>query len=170
MYSAVGGWANATGEDGSAKANNNVVTVDGGILNSGVFGGYASASDINNAQVSDNKVQLGGNVVVKGDVYGGYILIDADDEIKIDSSNIHSNGFTAGVAVEGDGEAVMEDGNLIYKITGLHTARQTKLVAENRAVAAAFVNQGTDLISDSLDALNRDGSLVYNGGGVAARY
>ena len=34
---------------------------------------------------------------------------------------------------------------------------QTMLVAENRAVAAAFVNQGTDLIADSLDTLSRDG-------------
>ena len=35
---------------------------------------------------------------------------------------------------------------------------QINLVAENRAVAAAFVNQGTDLISNSLDTLSRDGS------------
>ena len=33
---------------------------------------------------------------------------------------------------------------------------QINLVAENRAVAAAFINQGTDLISDSLDTLSRD--------------
>lgn len=266
MYSAVGGWANATGADGSAKANNNAVTVTGGILNSGVFGGYASASNVNNAQASGNKVQLGGNAAVKGDVYGGYIwgadnltasaennsviisgsadisgahlygsnasssgntltvdgwrgsvqsinnfeninfqnltwednevivdiadgahsnlqdtdieadhihfndgkeiniddkitLMKADDNaLSVDSSHIHSAGFTAGVAVEGDGEAVLENGDVVYHITGLHTAKQTKLVAENRAVAAAFVNQGTDLISDSLDALSRDGS------------
>ena len=36
-------------------------------------------------------------------------------------------------------------------------ADQTMLVAENRAVAAAFINQGTDLIADSLDTLSRDG-------------
>ena len=35
--------------------------------------------------------------------------------------------------------------------------RQTDLVASNRAVAAAFVNQGTDLIADSLDTLSRGG-------------
>ena len=35
---------------------------------------------------------------------------------------------------------------------------QINLVAENRAVAAAFVNQGTDLISDSLDTLSWDGN------------
>ena len=52
----------------------------------------------------------------------------------------------------------MENGDLVYQINGIHAAKQTKLVAENRAVAAAFINQGTDLISDSLDALSRDDS------------
>ena len=45
--------------------------------------------------------------------------------------------------------------NLIAKEIKL--TDQTMLVAENRAVAAAFVNQGTDLIADSLDVLSRDG-------------
>lgn len=42
-------------------------------------------------------------------------------------------------------------------VTGVERNKQTDLVASNRAVAAAFVNQGTDLIADSLDTLNRDG-------------
>ena len=42
-------------------------------------------------------------------------------------------------------------------VTGVERNKQTNLVAENRAVAAAFVNQGTDLIADSLDTLSRDG-------------
>ena len=41
-------------------------------------------------------------------------------------------------------------------MTSVKHLDQINLVAENRAVAAAFVNQGTDLISDSLDALSRD--------------
>lgn len=77
---------------------------------------------------------------------------------KLKSKNIQSGNFTAGVAVEGDGEAKVENGDLVYQINGIHAAKQTKLVAENRAVAAAFINQGTDLISDSLDALSRDDS------------
>ena len=93
------------------------------------------------------------------DINDEITLIKADDDkLDVNASEIRSGGFTAGVAAEGDGEAVMENGQLVYKITGLHTAKQTKLVAENRAVAAVFVNQGTDLISDSLDALSRDGS------------
>lgn len=87
------------------------------------------------------------------------ILIHAEnDDNELSSSKIQSGNFTAGVAVEGDGEAKVENGDLVYQINGIHAAKQTKLVAENRAVAAAFINQGTDLISDSLDALGRDDS------------
>ena len=42
-------------------------------------------------------------------------------------------------------------------VTKIERNPQTDLVASNRAVAAAFVNQGTDLIADSLDTLSRDG-------------
>lgn len=87
------------------------------------------------------------------------ILIHAEnDDNELSSSKIQSGNFTAGVAVEGDGEAKVKNGDLVYQINGIHAAKQTKLVAENRAVAAAFINQGTDLISDSLDALSRDDS------------
>lgn len=87
------------------------------------------------------------------------ILIHAEnDDNELSSSKIQSGNFTAGVAVEGDGEAKVENGDLVYQINGIHAAKQTKLVAENRAVAVAFINQGTDLISDSLDALSRDDS------------
>ena len=69
-----------------------------------------------------------------------------------------SAGFTAGVAKVGTGEtSINENGDLIYTITSVKQSEQTKLVAENRAVAAAFINQGTDLIADSLDVLSRDG-------------
>lgn len=42
-------------------------------------------------------------------------------------------------------------------VKGVERNAQTDLVASNRAVAAAFINQGTDLIADSLDTLSRDG-------------
>ena len=69
-----------------------------------------------------------------------------------------SADFTAGVAKVGTGEtSINENGDLIYTITSVKQNNQTKLVAENRAVAAAFINQGTDLIADSLDTISRDG-------------
>ncbi len=47
--------------------------------------------------------------------------------------------------------------NVVMSVKDIKLADQTMLVAENRAVAAAFINQGTDLIADSLDTLSRDG-------------
>ncbi len=68
------------------------------------------------------------------------------------------SNFTAGVAIEGTGTAeVASAGNSVeYTLTKVKHTDQIDLVPENRAVAAAFVNQGTDLISDSLDTISRD--------------
>ena len=68
------------------------------------------------------------------------------------------SNFTAGVAIEGTGTAeVASDGNSVkYTLIKVKHTDQIDLVAENRAVAATFVNQGTDLISDSLDTISRD--------------
>ena len=68
------------------------------------------------------------------------------------------SNFTAGVTIAGTGTAeVASDGNSVkYTLTEVKHTDQIDLVAENRAVAAAFVNQGTDLISDSLDTISRD--------------
>ena len=63
-----------------------------------------------------------------------------------------------GVATAVDGIIEQPDANNITAtIKDVKLADQTKLVASNRAVAAAFINQGTDLIADSLDTLSRDG-------------
>ena len=77
-----------------------------------------------------------------------------EDKVKI------NNEFTAGVATVGSGmiEVANDNNSIKYTLTEVKTNKQIDLVAENRAVAAAFVNQGTDLISDSLDTLSRDAS------------
>lgn len=67
-----------------------------------------------------------------------------------------NNNFFAGVAAEGTGTATVNNDGVDFTIDTLKANSQIDLVAENRAVAAAFVNQGTDLISDSLDTISRD--------------
>ena len=57
----------------------------------------------------------------------------------------------------GDEPEPMTSAALSAVVTGVERNKQVDLVASNRAVAAAFVNQGTDLIADSLDTLSRDG-------------
>lgn len=65
---------------------------------------------------------------------------------------------TAGVATNVNCIIEQTDANnIVMTVQDVKLNGQTMLVAENRAVAAAFVNQGTDLIADSLDTLSRDG-------------
>lgn len=97
----------------------------------------------------------GGNNYTAGDKV---TLLSANDITGADDVNIDNYIVTAGVArdleistgLNADGKSIdmyVEDVSMNDQIT---------LVAENRAVAAAFVNQGTDLISDSLDTISRD--------------
>ena len=83
--------------------------------------------------------------------------VDGLGKIK-DLENGKDFNTIVGVATAVDGIIEQPDANNITAtIKDVKLADQTKLVASNRAVAAAFVNQGTDLIADSLDTLSRDG-------------
>ncbi len=68
--------------------------------------------------------------------------------------------INAGVAQVVNGTTtITEDGTAFnFTVDSVGLAQQTYLVAETRAASAAFVNQGTDLINDSLDVLGRDGT------------
>ena len=72
-----------------------------------------------------------------------------EDNVKLSSKNILDGEVQVGTSVD--------TAALSAVVTGVERNEQTNLVAENRAVAAAFINQGTDLIADSLDTLSRDG-------------
>lgn len=109
-----------------------------------------------NTKINLNSI-TGGSKIAVGDTM---TLIEntnnVDLGIKKDNVNI-SDTFFAGVATEGTGTAtVNDDGSIDFTVDTLKANSQIDLVAENRAVAAAFVNQGTDLISDSLDTISRD--------------
>ncbi len=103
----------------------------------------------------DNVIFSGGTKLKTGDS----MTLVAGDKLGISADNVSTaSKFTAGVATEGTGTAeVASDGNSVkYTLTKVKHTDQIDLVAENRAVAAAFVSQGTDLISDSLDTISRD--------------
>lgn len=103
----------------------------------------------------DNVIFSGGTQLKTGDS----MTLVSGDNLDISADNVSTAGnFTAGVAIEGTGMAeVASDGKSVkYTLTKVKHTDQIDLVAENRAVAAAFVNQGTDLISDSLDTISRD--------------
>ena len=66
--------------------------------------------------------------------------------------------FTAGVAREGLGSTSVNTttGEVTFNIDSIKLSSQAVSAAQTRAASAAFVNQGTDLISDSLDTISRD--------------
>ena len=77
------------------------------------------------------------------------------DNLGIQEGNVDvADTFTAGVAAVGTGEMSVDNGNISYTLTEVSRNAQTDLIAENRAVAAAFVNQGADIAADSLRLLD----------------
>ena len=114
------------------------------------------ANALANTKLNYDNVTLTGGAEL---TTGNSMTLIAGQNLGIDVNNVNSTGnFTAGVSIEGTGTTeVASDGNSIkYTLTKVKHLDQINLVAENRAVAAAFVNQGTDLIEGSLDTLSRD--------------
>ena len=70
--------------------------------------------------------------------------------------NEQSFNATAGVAVDVGGVIKQDGNNVIMTVNSTNLNSQTNLASQTRAASAAFVNQGTDLISDSLDTISRD--------------
>ena len=73
-----------------------------------------------------------------------------------DSTQDQNFNATAGVAVDVGGVIKQDGNNVIMTVNSTSLNKQTDLAAQTRAASAAFVNQGTDLISDSLDTISRD--------------
>ena len=74
------------------------------------------------------------------------------------NTTINEQNFsaTAGVAVDVGGVIKRDGNNVIMTVNSTSLNEQTNLAAQTRAASAAFVNQGTDLIADSLDTISRD--------------
>ena len=112
-------------------------------------GGNINGSNFNLTLQNGQKVNVGESM----------LLFESNNDlgdIANDGSTFNTNlGVTT--AVEGIVEQSADNKTVTATIKDVKLADQTNLVAESRAVAAAFVNQGTDLIADSLDTLSRDG-------------
>ena len=120
----------------------------------------ASQDALKGTKININKLIFdGGTEINKGDNMT-FIASENNVNLGITKNNLKvDSNFLAGVTINGDGNFTVDaNGNVIYTVQEVKTNKQIDLVAENCAVAAAFVNQGTDLISDSLDTLSRDGN------------
>lgn len=108
----------------------------------------AQTDDLKGAQVSLNSL-AGGQDLSKVKTIR---LLDSDQALGI--SKVEAGEYVpAGVGLLVRGEADTSAGGLSFKVQEVKTSRQADNVAAGRAVGAAFLNQGGDLIADSLHKL-----------------
>ena len=168
--------ANLYGRNDEASGTGNTLTIDGwrGSTNS-----VHNFSDIafkniswkNNGSIltitnQKNLTSNLDNTNIKTIHIAGRSNINVGESMKLIESENNTNlgltegnvtdTFTAGVAREGLGSTRI-DGNVVtFNVNSIKLSSQAESAAQTRAASAAFVNQGTDLISDSLDTLSRD--------------
>lgn len=80
-------------------------------------------------------------------------LLDSDKQLGIDKTEFKEY-IPAGVGLLVRGEADTSEGGLSFKVQEVKTSKQADNMASGRAVGAAFLNQGGDLIADSLNKLH----------------
>ena len=115
-------------------------------------------AQLENTQIAISSIAGGKDIKVGDSV--NLIKVTGKYGFKDNFANLNKQAVTnVGVAsvVTSDIAQNKEENTITATIAKIERNAQTDLVASNRAVAAAFVNQGTDLIADSLDTLSRDG-------------
>ena len=130
--------------------NFNNVTLNGGTV-----------LKVTDADLDGTKVNV--ETLASGTVYheGDRVtLLNSQNAIKGNVENIGVNDdiVQAGVAQELTVSASQSDANNIdLTVTSVKLSEQTNLVAETRAASVGLLNQGTDLIADSINTISRDG-------------
>ena len=122
----------------------NTTFTNGTVLNSQ---GQSNLDGLKNIKITNF---AGGQNFNKGETL---TLINNTNNTTINDQNFNA---TAGVAVDVGGVIKQDGNNVIMTVNSTNLNSQTDLAAQTRAASAAFVNQGTDLISDSLDTISRD--------------
>ena len=112
-----------------------------------------TTGDLTNTKIDTIHIAGGSNINV-GDKM---TLIESGNntDLGLTEGNV-TDTFTVGVAREGLGSTNVENGKVTFNVNSVKLSSQAVSAAQTRAASAAFVNQGTDLISDSLDTISRD--------------
>ena len=117
-----------------------------------ITAGYTD--DLTNTKINLNSIAGGSNIKVGESM----TLIDSNIDLTNEVIGETNKNFTAGVAREGLGSTNVNGNVVTFNIDSIKLSSQAVSAAQTRAASAAFVNQGTDLISDSLDTISRDSS------------
>ena len=141
------GTANSVQNFNNIKFNNLVWNTDENAAVLTTNSGSLKDTNISFTLQSGQKVNVGESMT----------LISSSADLGTIANAGQSLNTTMGVAADVSATLEQTGNKVMATVDNIELNDQTMLVAENRAVAAAFVNQGTDLIADSLDTLSRDG-------------
>lgn len=126
-------------------------------------GGYGTA--VNESNIHLNSISQAVNVNVNDKLTITMSGLTAGKDIQEDKVSLGPDGIRQGVATSiiGDIEVSDKDANdtITVTVTDIRAQKQTAITTESQAAAAAFVNQGNELISDSLNVLH-DGEYGIN--------
>lgn len=122
-------------------------------------------TDISTSNIHLNSISQAVNVNVNDTLTITMSGLTADKDIQKDKVSLGPDGIRQGVATSiiGDIEVSGKDANdtITVTVTDIRAQKQTAITTESQAAAAAFVNQGNELISDSLNVLH-DGEYGIN--------
>ena len=141
------GTANSVQNFNNIKFNNLVWNTDENAAVLTTNSGSLDGTNVSFTLQSGQKVNVGESMT----------LISSSADLGTIANAGQSLNTTMGVAADVSATLEQTGNKVMATVDNIELNDQTMLVAENRAVAAAFVNQGTDLIADSLDTLSRDG-------------
>lgn len=108
--------------------------------------------------LQDTEIRLvslqGGSVLAAGEAM---YIVRSDEPLGTQEELVSVDAaFTSGVAVEGEGDVLVdENGNVRFEITGTHSSGQVNILARHQALAAAFLNNGSEMVGDALQHLDR---------------
>ena len=89
-------------------------------------------------------------------VGGTTTVIKTTDGIEKSFVGEASQTALIGVAKEAEGTVKIDGNDVKFTIGDIRASKQTASTTESRAGAAAFVNQGAEIVTDSLDMLSRE--------------
>lgn len=160
-------------------AGENIIRINGW---SGSIAGISGTDviEINGSKLADNgilhitgggKTDLSGTTVKVNSIAGGQNLttgseleiITVEDNVDLTGikTEVTEDGILAGVTGVASGEITTDaDGNVIFKVSDVQLQKQTAITTETRAAAAAMVNQGSEVIADSISKLQYEDAGV----------
>ena len=140
---------------GGCIENGNGTVRDNKLIINGWSGKVQSLNNFN-----DIEGGIEGGIEVKALTGGLDLAADKTTDFVFVENGIHNcnnlikaENIQAGVALTVSGDIVKNNGNLAIKATSVRASDQTAITTESRAAAAAFVNQGAEAVSDSINSL-----------------